>query len=108
MTHPTVMAGLRPGHPRLAASEVQNVDARDKRGHDESELGLLVSALMVRSASSRVSNHEATGQAPSAARHLPQGSLSKPSASPFRLKGKPMPSSGVSKMMKVAVLAAFN
>src|SRR6478672_11912154 len=33
------------------------------------------------------------------------GSLSYPSPSPFRLSGKPMPSSGVSKMMKVAVLA---
>src|SRR5205823_10053335 len=33
------------------------------------------------------------------------GSLSYPSPSPFRLSGKPIPSSGVSKMMKVAVLA---
>ena len=32
-----------------------------------------------------------------------QGSLSKPSPKPFRLIGKPMPSSGVWKMMKVAV-----
>ena len=35
----------------------------------------------------------------------PHGNLSNPSPSPFRLSGKPMPSSGVSKMMKVAVLA---
>jgi hypothetical protein len=30
----TVMAGLCPGHPRLS-SYCQDVDARDKRGHDE-------------------------------------------------------------------------
>src|SRR5580692_8476591 len=36
---------------------------------------------------------------------MPHGSLSYPSPSPFRLSGNPMPSSGVSKMMKVAVLA---
>jgi hypothetical protein len=30
------MAGLRPGHPRLGGIEKQDVDARDKRGHDES------------------------------------------------------------------------
>jgi hypothetical protein len=35
----------------------------------------------------------------------PHGSLSNPSPSPLRLSGKPIPSSGVSKMMKVAVLA---
>jgi len=28
------MAGLRPGHPRLGGIEKQDVDARDKRGHD--------------------------------------------------------------------------
>jgi hypothetical protein len=37
----------------------------------------------------------------SARRH--HGSLSKPSPKPFRLIGKPMPSSGVWKMMKVEV-----
>jgi hypothetical protein len=31
-----VMAGLRPGHPRLFLPEFsQDVDARDKPGHDE-------------------------------------------------------------------------
>src|ERR1019366_112129 len=39
---------------------------------------------------------------------LPHGNLSYPSASPFKLSGKPMPSSGVSKMIKVAVLAVRN
>jgi hypothetical protein len=38
----------------------------------------------------------------SSARHH-HGSLSKPSPKPFRLIGKPMPSSGVWKMMKVEV-----
>src|ERR1700730_12561986 len=38
----------------------------------------------------------------------PHGNLSYPSASPFKLSGNPMPSSGVSKMMNVAVLAARN
>jgi hypothetical protein len=33
MTRDVVMAGLRPGHPRLAY-EKKIVDARDKRGHD--------------------------------------------------------------------------
>src|ERR1700682_4122230 len=36
---------------------------------------------------------------------ISHGSLSYPSPIPFKLRGKPMPSSGVSKMMKVAVLA---
>ncbi len=35
----------------------------------------------------------------------PHGSLSYPSPMPFRLSGNPMPSSGVSKIMNVAVLA---
>ena len=35
----------------------------------------------------------------------PHGNLSYPSPSPFRLSGNPMPSSGVSKMINVAVLA---
>jgi hypothetical protein len=30
-----VMAGLRPGHPRLRFASEKDVDARDKRGHDE-------------------------------------------------------------------------
>src|ERR1700721_3854989 len=30
-----VMAGLRPGHPRLPWAMKQDVDARDKRGHDD-------------------------------------------------------------------------
>jgi hypothetical protein len=30
-----VMAGLRPGHPRLSSEFSQDVDARDKPGHDE-------------------------------------------------------------------------
>src|SRR5580692_815697 len=29
-----VMAGLRPGHPRLPRTMKKDVDARDKRGHD--------------------------------------------------------------------------
>jgi hypothetical protein len=29
-----VMAGLRPGHPRLHSAIKKDVDARDKRGHD--------------------------------------------------------------------------
>src|SRR5229473_7039271 len=36
---------------------------------------------------------------------ISHGSLSYPSPIPFKLRGKPMPSSGVSKMIKVAVLA---
>src|SRR6266481_5653836 len=36
---------------------------------------------------------------------MSQGNLSYPSPRPFKLNGKPMPSSGVSKMIKVAVLA---
>jgi hypothetical protein len=32
----TVMAGLRPGHPRLCLQAKPRLDARDKRGHDES------------------------------------------------------------------------
>src|ERR1700730_1570043 len=36
---------------------------------------------------------------------MPHGNLSYPSPIPFKLSGNPMPSSGVSKMMKVAVLA---
>src|SRR6185312_10871390 len=36
------------------------------------------------------------------------GSLSYPSPSPFKLSGKPMPSSGVSKIIKVAVLALLS
>src|ERR1700730_15645172 len=38
----------------------------------------------------------------------PHGSLSYPSPIPFKLSGNPMPSSGVSKMIKVAVLAVRN
>ena len=30
-----VMAGLRPGHPRLPWAMKKDVDARDKRGHDD-------------------------------------------------------------------------
>jgi len=30
------MAGLVPGHPRLTWFSNKDVDARDKRGHDES------------------------------------------------------------------------
>src|SRR5580698_4035991 len=30
-----VMAGLRPGHPRLPWAMKQDVDPRDKRGHDD-------------------------------------------------------------------------
>jgi hypothetical protein len=30
-----VMAGLRPGHPRLSCLGPQDVDARHKAGHDE-------------------------------------------------------------------------
>src|ERR1700676_5152282 len=42
------------------------------------------------------------------AAHPPHGSLSYPSPIPFKLSGKPIPSSGVSKMMNVAVLAVRN
>lgn len=32
------MAGHRPGHPRLVAGMGEDVDVRDKRGHDEEEV----------------------------------------------------------------------
>jgi len=38
----------------------------------------------------------------------PHGNLSNPSESPFKLSGNPIPSSGVSKMMNVAVLAPLS
>jgi len=31
----TVMAGRRPGHPHLCDIEKKELDARDKRGHDD-------------------------------------------------------------------------
>jgi hypothetical protein len=36
MTHPTSWPGFVPAIHAFAASEKQDVDARDKRGHDES------------------------------------------------------------------------
>jgi hypothetical protein len=36
LSHETVMAGLRPGHPRLSRFNCrQDVDARHKAGHDD-------------------------------------------------------------------------
>jgi len=35
---PSVMAGLVPGHPRFRnAPDREDVDARDKRGHDDGD-----------------------------------------------------------------------
>src|SRR5690349_4002386 len=70
------MAGLVPAIHVLfiAAVAKQDVDARHKAGHDVERTCF----------------------------PLAQGSLSKPSPKPFRLIGKPMPSSGVWKIMKVA------
>src|SRR6185437_739253 len=77
MTPFFVMAGLRPGHPRLSClSEAKTWMPGTKPGHDEFRqkahfIGCFLSrtlrmryrTLMVRSASSRVSNHEASGEA---------------------------------------------